>query len=121
MGGYFIVETPNADDALLTLYGSEEFKKFSYWGCHVQLYTSNTLESILKKSGFEVILNKQIQRYPLSNHIYWLSKGKPGGHRVWKDLSNSIIDVEYERLLQNRGLCDTLFFVVQKKEKQVTK
>ena len=36
--GQMIIEVPNADDALLSLYGSQAFSEFTYWSCH--LYTS---------------------------------------------------------------------------------
>jgi len=51
---------------------------------------------------------KQIQRYPLSNHLYWLVKGKPGGHIEWNFLNNSDLAKSYENTLSSLGKCDTI-------------
>ena len=42
--GQIIVEVPNADDALLTLYNNGPFSNFTYWSCHLFLYTAQTLK-----------------------------------------------------------------------------
>lgn len=106
--GELIIETPNADDILLTQYDCEAFKNFTYWGCHVRLYTSKTLEKLLTSVGFKIKWSKQIQRYPLANHLYWLKEGKPGGQNIWKDLTSEVLNAEYERILAKKGMCDTL-------------
>lgn len=111
-GGELIVETPNADDILLTQYGCEAFKDFTYWGCHVRLYTSKTLEKLLEMAGFKIKWSKQIQRYPLANHLYWLREGKPGGQKKWNDISSEVMNSEYERILAEKGMCDTLLISV---------
>lgn len=107
-GGTLIIEVPNADDALLTLYNSKEFADFTYWSCHVYLYNSSTLHTLLAQEGFQVEFVKQIQRYPLSNHLYWLSKGKPGGHSHYNLLNNFLLEKEYEATLAAIGKCDTI-------------
>lgn len=84
-GGFFICETPNADDVLISKYDCDEFKDFTYWSEHVLLFTSETLEKLLLRNGYQTSLNTQIQRYSLANHLYWLSKGKPGGHVKWME------------------------------------
>lgn len=81
--GKLIIEVPNANDALLTIYENEAFSNFTYWSCHLYLYTKYTLELLAKQAGFKVEFIKHIQRYPLSNHLYWLSKNKAGGHEKW--------------------------------------
>lgn len=106
--GSIIIEVPNADDALLTLYKSREFADFTYWSCHVYLYNAYTLKLVVEQAGFKVKLIKQIQRYPLSNHLYWLSNNSPGGHKEWNFLNSHLIDSEYENMLASIGKCDTL-------------
>lgn len=44
--GQIIAEVPNADDALLSLYGCEDFADFTYWRCHIYLYTEDTLRRL---------------------------------------------------------------------------
>jgi len=106
--GILLIEVPNADDALLTLFNSETFATFTYWSCHVYLYNDFTLKSLLKNAGYSVKAVKQIQRYPLSNHLYWLSKGLPGGHNHFGILDNPLLRQSYESSLAALGICDTI-------------
>lgn len=106
--GSIIVEVPNANDALISLYESEAFSKFTYWSCHLFLFTNSTLVRVAEKSGLKINYIKQIQRYPLSNHLYWLSKGKPGGHKIWNFFDCEELNKIYERKLESIGACDTI-------------
>lgn len=106
--GEIIIEVPHANDSLLNLYDCKEFKSFTYWSCHLYLHTYFTLEKLAKKCKMRINYIKQIQRYPLSNHLYWLSKGKPGGHEVWSFLDSDDLHIAYEKQLASLGLCDTL-------------
>ncbi len=107
-GGQIIVEVPNADDALLQLYQSVPFSNFTYWSCHLFLFSANTLNKLGERVGFKINYIRQIQRYPLSNHLYWLSKGKPGGHKEWAFLNSQPLHDAYEKQLAQVGCCDTL-------------
>ena len=113
--GMFICETVNAEDALISKYECEAFKDFTYWSEHVMLFTSETLEKLLQRNGMKTRLNTQIQRYPLSNHLYWLSKGKPGGHMKWIEFSDRTLHLAYEEKLAKAGIADTLWYVGVKK------
>ena len=77
--GEMIVEVPNSDDALLTLYENKDFQSFTYWSQHLFLFNAKTIAELVKRSGLKLNWIKYIQRYPLSNHLHWLSKGAPGG------------------------------------------
>ena len=112
-GGKLIVEIPNADDALLSLYNSSEFADFTYWICHLYLYSNSTFEKLIKKSDWEIEFLGQIQRYPLSNHLHWLSKGKPGGHSEWNMLNDQIMDDLYEKKLAQLGMADTIISILK--------
>jgi len=107
-GGQIIGEVPNANDALLTLYNNEPFSHFAYWSCHLYLFTNKTLEMLASQIGLKINYIRQVQRYPLSNHLYWLSKGKPEGHQYWHFLDSREIDIAYEARLAAIGKCDTI-------------
>ena len=107
-GGMLIVEVPNADDALLSLYHCEAFADFTYWKCHIYLYTMDTLRRLAKKAGLQVKFMRQVQRYSLENHLYWLSQGKPGGHFRWGFMANDALNQQYEMTLANWGIADTI-------------
>lgn len=116
--GKLIIEVPNANDALLTIYESEAFSHFTYWSCHLYLYTHYTLTLLAKKVGLEVEFIKHIQRYPLSNHLYWLSKNKPGGHEKWsKFLDSDELTKAYENQLASLGATDTIIACFRKGKK----
>lgn len=110
-GGKLVIETPNASDALLLLYDSKAFADFTYWHCHVYLYTTETMKRLAKKAGWTIESIRQIQRYPLSNHLYWLSQKKPGGHQKWSFLRDAELDKRYGDLLAELGIADTLYTV----------
>lgn len=107
-GGRIILEVPSADDALLKLYASEPFSRFTYWSCHLYLFTNATLARLIASAGLKVNFIKQIQRYGVANHMHWLARGRPGGHHVWTFLDSPELHAAYERQLAALGLCDTI-------------
>lgn len=114
--GKIIIEIPNADDALLSLYESTDFADFTYWVCHLYLYTNSTLTKLMNRCGLKISIIQQIQRYPLSNHLYWLSKKKPGGHKKWAAFNNELLDTLYGERLSQLGIADTILAIVEKAE-----
>jgi len=112
--GTMIIEVPNADDALLSLYDCKAFQNFTYWGCHLYLFNQSNLGRLIKQSKLKCSYIAQTQRYPLSNHMYWLAKGKPGGHKIWQCLDNQEPSEWYENRLAKIGKCDTLVAYVKK-------
>jgi 2-polyprenyl-3-methyl-5-hydroxy-6-metoxy-1,4-benzoquinol methylase len=107
-GGQVVIETPNIDDALLTLYGSEAFSNFIYTTMSLFYYNKRTLSDLLAKAGYKVNYVKNYQRYNLSNHLYWLSKQQPKGHQIWDFLDSWELNNAYAASLAKLGKCDTL-------------
>ena len=112
--GQIIVEVPNADDALLTLYNNSPFSHFTYWSCHLFLYTAKTLQMLFDQMNLKVNYIRQIQRYPLSNHLHWLANGKPGGHQKWHFLDAPELHTAYEKQLSAIGKSDTIMASISK-------
>jgi len=106
--GQLLIEVPNADDALLTLYSSEPFSRFTYWSCHIFLFNAVTLAKVCAQAGFRVNCVKHIQRYPLSNHLHWLARGQPGGHQRWHFLDSAQLHDAYEKQLASLAATDTI-------------
>ena len=106
--GRIIIEVPNADDALLTLFNNEPFSRFTYWSCHLYLFNVHTLSLLAKQAGLRVTYIKHIQRYPLSNHLYWLANGMPGGHDHWAFMDSPELTAAYENTLAGIGKTDTI-------------
>lgn len=107
-GGKIIIEVPSSADALLTLYENNPFSEFTYWSCHLYLFNSATLTLLAGKTGLKLEYVSHIQRYPLSNHLCWLAKGKPGGHQMWSFLDSEELSRAYEARLASLGKTDTL-------------
>ena len=107
--GKIVIEVPNANDALLTIYKNEPFSHFTYWSCHLYLYTDYTLRMLAKQCDLKVDFVKFVQRYPLSNHLYWLSNGKAAGDKVWGSFIDSPqLTSAYEEQLASIGTTDTI-------------
>ncbi len=108
-GASLIVEVPHANDVLLSCLQCEAFKQFTLWSPHLILHTRSSLHKLLARAGFHVDLIEGVQRYPLSNHLAWLSEGKPGGHKsALNALDTEQIRFAYEAALQKIDATDTL-------------
>jgi len=114
VNGRIVVEVPSSEDALLTLYENESFRNFTYWSQHLYLFNPHTLALLAKQSGLKIISLKQYQRYPLSNHLFWLSRNKPGGHQIWNFLNSEKLNSAYSSALASIGKCDTLIAYLEK-------
>lgn len=113
--GRILIETPNANDALLTLYKNEAFENFTYWSHHPMLHSHRSLELLLENSGFFVEKKTGCQRYNLANHLVWLSSGTPGGHELFSNHFSRLTLESYSEDLINAGISDTLWFVARLK------
>lgn len=107
-GGRLVIEVPSSEDALLTLYDNDAFQHFTYWSQHLFLFNAETLHHLTSKAGLRVVSIQQYQRYPLSNHLYWLSRNCPGGHQHWSFLDTPALAEAYAASLAAIGKCDTL-------------
>jgi hypothetical protein len=85
-GGRLVIEVPSSEDALLTLYENDAFQRFTYWSQQLFLFNTETLRRLAEQAGLRVVSIQQFQRYPLSNHLHWLSRDRPGGHQHWSFL-----------------------------------
>jgi len=108
-GGSIYIEVPNSNDALLSIYNSKEFKEFNANPEHLYTFNSENLKSVGIKSGLQVGYVKQIQRYPLANHMVWLQDNKPLGQVKYDFLNNQDLNDAYSSALAKVGSCDTLF------------
>lgn len=109
-----VIEVPNANDALLTLFDCDAFQRFTYWSNHLYLFSSSTLELLARQAGLKVVAIQHYQRYPLSNHLHWLGKGKAGGHQKWSFLDTPHVKESYANALASIGKSDTLVAYLEK-------
>jgi SAM-dependent methyltransferase len=126
-GGYLIIEVPNSEDALLTLFPDTGYKDFWYRDCHPSNFNVSNLAHALVNNGFEANVSTY-QKYSLENHLNWRRTGKPMGSAeeamdyfapIPKEHGAAAyfnrwfmrIDREYRLMLENAKAGDTLIGV----------
>lgn len=112
--GMVFIELPNVDDALISVYKIREFIDFYWQPAHLHYFSVKSLKRLLEKAGF---LNNRfipIQRYDLSNHLYWMLKGKPGGNGYFSAYFNNFLEKQYEQALKRNWICDTIMSISKK-------
>lgn len=113
--GVVVIEVPHASDFLLTHVNSVDFRKFTLWSQHLVLHTRESLRRLMEYCGFRDVMIEGVQRYPLSNHINWMSRGQPGGHKSkFSELDTLELNTAYQAALQKIDATDTLIAVARK-------
>ncbi len=110
--GSIVIETPNADDALLVSYNCLEFQNWTYWSHHPVLFNFKGIYNLVEQAHLKCILSEPVQRYNLANHMYWLSEGAPGGHVHWAGYFSNQLNNLYQAELFDRKQTDTIFVKV---------
>ena len=113
--GKLIIEVPNEDDALLSLYACKKFADFTHWSCHLYSFNRKTLKKLLEDTGVKINYIKPVQRYGFANHLYWLLRGEKGGHNVWEKLDNPVLNFFYKNFLKLISKTDTLVISISKR------
>lgn len=106
-----VVEVPHARDVLLETFDNAAFKDFTFWSQHLVLHTQQSLSSIVTAAGFHVNEIRQEQRYPLANHLRWLSHGEPGGQVSFSHLDDPLLEEAYVCKLSELDQTDTLICI----------
>jgi SAM-dependent methyltransferase len=111
-GGKLILEVPNVDDVLVSVYRIREHLDFYWEIAHQYYFSRNTLGVVLSRAGYhhEILPH---QRYDLSNHIYWMIYKKPGGKGYFSGIFPVELEREYAKCLKDRFLSDTLYAVAE--------
>ena len=107
------MEVPSATDPLTSLYNIPAFEKF-YWSiAHHYYYRPKTIKYILDKLGYKFKILPE-QRYDLSNHVRWMTEGKPGGQGMLNHVFSQKACLAYMNDLKATWNCDTMFVYIQK-------
>ena len=114
VGGVIIAEVPCATDPLTSLYDIPAFEDF-YWSiAHHYYYTPRSMSYLLDTMSLSYRLLPE-QRYDLSNHIVWMTKGRPGGQGTFQDVFSHELLRSYKQDLKAHWLCDTMIVEIVKK------
>jgi len=111
-GGKLVLEVPNVEDILVSVYRIREHLDFYWEIAHHYYFSRDTLGVVLSRAGYhhEILPH---QRYDLSNHIYWMLYGKPGGKGYFSGIFSRELEREYAKCLKDRFLSDTLYAVAE--------
>ena len=110
-GGTIVAEVPSATDPLTSLYTIPAFERF-YWSiAHHYYYTPRALGAVLDTLGLKYRLLPE-QRYDLSNHVVWMTEGKPGGQGRFDGIFSPALIEQYKRDLKAAWRCDTIMLEV---------
>jgi 2-polyprenyl-3-methyl-5-hydroxy-6-metoxy-1,4-benzoquinol methylase len=114
-GGKFVIEVPHANDFLISTLKSEKFVEFTLWSQHLILHTRASLRRLLEAAGMRSIMIEGRQRYTLANHLTWLSKGVPGGHKsLLSALDTPELHAAYENSMRKLDTTDTIIAIVER-------
>lgn len=108
-GGKIIVETPASTDPLISMYNCTAYKDFYFQPMHPYVYCQSTFDHLFSAFGFSALAFEHVQRYSLSNHLIWLSKGRPGGDTTLDALLGPECQAAYRSSLRTSSLTDTIF------------
>ena len=112
-GGVMVFETPSVSDPLYSLYNIDEYKKFYWQIAHVYSFTRKSMEFFLKSMGWSFEITPH-QRYDLSNHMWWMQTGKPGGRGKYAQIFSKQLDQQYKEDLEKTEHYDSLIITVYK-------
>ena len=126
-GGVMIIETPNANDAMIDVYKVEAFRDQWYQNAHIWYFNHSTLSRLCQSvGGLEPAWNTRhgkwsenraagyVQRYGLSNHLQWMMGTERPGHELLPFLGENRT---YNNDLIKSGRADTLWFALKKEIK----
>jgi SAM-dependent methyltransferase len=113
-GGKLIIEVPNVDDILVSVYKIKSHLDFYWEVAHHYYFSRQSLGTVLERAGysFEIF---PLQRYDLSNHMNWMLTGKPGGQGKFNAIFTPALLGEYESCLKEKFLCDTIYAIAGRK------
>lgn len=108
-GGRIIVEVPHAKDFLINTLKHSSFINFTLWSQHLILHTRESLLLMLQSVGFKDVIIEGVQRYSVANHLNWLVKNAPGGHKSeFASIETAALIEAYASALMKIDASDTL-------------
>lgn len=106
-GGYLIIEVPNLNNPIVTLYNSNSFKNFWYQEPHLYYFNKYSLGNILKTLTNSEINIDTYQETSFINHFNWAihnSKSKMRSHAISNNFpiptNNKVVENELNKLYE---------------------
>jgi 2-polyprenyl-3-methyl-5-hydroxy-6-metoxy-1,4-benzoquinol methylase len=111
-GGIMVIEVPNVNDALVSLYKVPSYLSFYYQKAHLHYFSAETLAKTIAAAGGRAEITG-VQRYDLSNHLYWAINGQPGGQGCYNTVLAEKVQEAYAEALIQGGFSDTLWAIAE--------
>jgi cyclopropane fatty-acyl-phospholipid synthase-like methyltransferase len=111
--GLFIVSTPNRNDVLMELLG-DAYKQFFYRTVHRWYFDMQALTDLAERCGFEIVQQRFLQRFGISNAMAWLRDRKPTGDRPLAGLDDPLLNQFWKNYLESKGIGDYLYLIVKR-------
>lgn len=111
--GLFVVSTPNRNDVLMELLG-DAYKQFFYRTVHRWYFDMSALVHLAKRCGFEIVQQRCLQRFGISNAMAWLRDRKPTGDQPLPGLDDPLLNQFWQNYLESKGVGDYLYLIVKR-------
>jgi SAM-dependent methyltransferase len=111
--GLFLVSTPNRNDILMDLL-DQEYKQFFYRTAHRWYFDAASLANLATRCGFEIVAQRCLQRFGISNALAWLRDRKPAGDRPLPGLDDPLLNQFWQNYLESKGVGDYLYLIVKR-------
>lgn len=110
--GLLILEFPNVDEPLLTIWKNKEFFKYYWRPDHLFFYNKESILNLILKTEFKDFKIELKQKYGLWNHLNWVIRNKPSNI----NFNIPIIDNIYKFILTNIfHKSDSIILILRKK------
>jgi SAM-dependent methyltransferase len=114
--GLFLVSTPNRNDILMDLLG-DEYKRFFYRTVHRWYFDMESLLNLAKRCRFEIVQERCLQRFGISNALGWLKERRPTGDQPLPHFDDPLLNEFWKNYLESKGIGDYLYLLVKRGDK----
>lgn len=111
--GLLVVSTPNRNDVLMALLG-DAYKQFFYRTVHRWYFDMLALTNLAERCGFEIVQQRCLQRFGISNAMAWLRDRKPTGDSTLAGLDDPLLNQFWKNYLESKGIGDYLYLIVKR-------
>lgn len=74
--GLLIIEVPNVNDPLISIYDVSSYKNFYFMKPHLFYYSERSIKFLLRNVGFDDVEFRSYQHYGIINHLCWALTGE---------------------------------------------
>jgi SAM-dependent methyltransferase len=114
--GLLLVSTPNRDDILMDLLG-DEYKRFFYRTVHRWYFDMKSLVNLAKRCHFEIVQERCLQRFGISNVLGWLKERRPTGDQPLPHFADPLLNEFWKNYLEAKGVGDYLYLLLKRGDK----